>query len=257
MSSTSWNQDADCARVKMSLVIKGCWSLIWLLSFRVHLGICGLPLDDQRETAVPRLLCPICYKLKRGRGKEKTFPNLGISFFSLEWYQRLSQAQEVKLIPLSVKTFKTARTFWGINTLTENEALWFQVVAVDSVGTFCRKLPELADTFCRIDDNMFVVFVILFWSASGLLGCLPSPDCCWRRYLPIFLLICNTVWAYVWKSIPVFSLHVSFYSEETVSLLPPPAQMRTSTNELGSSCTALKLRQRRIWLVWTVRGLKR
>lgn len=50
--------------------------------------------------------------------------------------------QEVRLIPLMVKTLKMVKNFLWNYVFSGNEALTLQVVAVGCVGTFCRKLSD-------------------------------------------------------------------------------------------------------------------
>lgn len=142
MSRTCSSWRPCCAWAKKWLLINEYWN--WFSSkytweFAISLW------DDSKQTTVSRLL-----GLKRGRGKENFFPNLDISFSSIVWHQLLVTytTQEVKLIPL--KVWRWSGTFHGINVLSGNEALTLQVVAVDCVGTFCRKL---SDSFCRINDD--------------------------------------------------------------------------------------------------------
>lgn len=80
---------------------------------------------------MPRLL-----GLKRGRGKENFFSNLGINFSSLVWHQLLVTytTQEIRLIPLVVKTVKMGKNILWNQCAFWNEALELQVVAVGCVG---------------------------------------------------------------------------------------------------------------------------
>lgn len=94
--------------------------------------------DDSKQSPGPRLL-----GLKRGRGKENFFPNLGIGFSILVWHHLLVTytTQEVKLIPLAIKTLKMLKNFlW--NQLSWEWGIGIAGVAVDCVGTFCRKLSD-------------------------------------------------------------------------------------------------------------------
>lgn len=144
MSRTFSSWDPHCAWAKKWLLINGCWNWFPCKStweFAVSHW------DDSKQTTVPRLL-----GLKRGRGKENFFPNLGISFSSLVWHQLLVTytTQEIRLIPLMVKTLKMVKNFLWNCVFSGNEALTLQVVAVGCVGTFCRKL---SDFFCWINDD--------------------------------------------------------------------------------------------------------
>lgn len=124
---------------------------------------------------VKKPLYPDCFVqcMTRGRGEENFFPNLGINFSILSGTSclRFSQAQKVKLIPLSEKMVKR---FLRNESLTENRALWLQV-AGDCVGTCCRKLSDLLAFLCRIDGDCLECLLFWFGSVSGPLGCLPSP----------------------------------------------------------------------------------